>query len=183
MSRLIALYDRLSTLLQRLDGALPLLARLTFAATLLGYFWASAMTKVGHGIFGIFHPSVGAYYQIFPKVMEQVSGDISQLSAFHWLVVTAGTLAELVLPLLIVLGLCGRLAALAMIGFIAVQSLTDIYGHMAGVEVIGRWFDRDSASLILDQRLFWVMTLLVIVVKGSGALSLDRLMAVWLRGQ
>ena len=46
---------------------LPTLARFTFAAVLLMYFWGSAMTKLGDGIFGLFSPSVGAYAQIFPQ--------------------------------------------------------------------------------------------------------------------
>ncbi len=45
--------------------------------------------------------------------MEAVGYDVSQLGIFHWLVVTAGTLAEFILPLLIVIGLLTRLAALA----------------------------------------------------------------------
>jgi putative oxidoreductase len=56
-----------------------------------------------------------------------------------------------------------------------VQSLTDIYGHMAGEKTIGGWFDAASDALILDQRAFWVLLLVVLVIKGAGPLSLDRL--------
>ena len=53
MTRLIPLYRRATTRLEALsDGLLPLLARLTFAATLVGYFWASARTKLGDGVLG-----------------------------------------------------------------------------------------------------------------------------------
>lgn len=177
MTALVTLYDMISDALERsLDGLLPLLARLIFAAVLLAYFWASAVTKLGDGLFGFLQPSTGAYAQIFPRAMEAVTYDVSQLGVFHWLVVVAGTWAEFLLPLLIVLGLATRLAALGMIGFVAVQSLTDLYGH-GGIEhpeTLGAWFDRMPDAVILDQRALWVFLLLVLVIKGGGALSLDR---------
>jgi putative oxidoreductase len=152
------------------DWLLPTAARLLFAGVLLGYFWASAATKLD----GVFTPSLGAYAQIFPKVFEAVGYDASQLGLWHRLVVLAGAWAEYVLPLLIVLGLFTRLAALGMVGFVVVQSLTDIHGHGAGA---GAWFDRASDALILDQRAFWVLLLLVLVLKGAGPVSADRLLA------
>ena len=90
--------------------------------------------------------------------------------------------AEAVLPLLIILGLVTRLAALGMIGFIAVQSLTDIYGHMVDADTLGAWFDRSLGSLILDQRALWVMLLVVLVLKGAGPLSVDRAFGQWASG-
>jgi len=65
-----------------------------------------------------------------------------------------------------------------MIGFVAVQSLTDLYGHggIAHAETLGAWFDRVPDAAILDQRLFWVILLLVPVMKGAGPLSLDRVL-------
>ena len=157
------------------DAALPLLARFAFAAVLMFYYWASALTKVGDGLFGLFQPSLGAYAQIFPRAMEAAGYDASQLGTFHWAVVTAGTLAEFILPALILVGLLTRLAALGMIGFVVLQSLTDIVGHAADQATIGAWFDRLPDSVILDQRLLWVLVLLTLVLKGAGALSLDRL--------
>ena len=171
----------IKALLSRLDAAgdwlLPTLARFTFAATLAGYFWASALTKLGDGFFGFLSPSLGAYAQIFPRAMEAVGYDASQLGLFHWAVVTAGTLAEFVLPALIILGFATRLAGLGMIGFVVVQSLTDIIGHNADATAIGAWFDRVPDSHILDQRLFWTMLFVTLIVKGAGPLSLDRLIA------
>ena len=46
---------------------IPTLARIVFAGVLLVYYWNSAATKVGDGIFGIIFPSVGAYAQILPS--------------------------------------------------------------------------------------------------------------------
>ena len=158
------------------DELLPLLARFTFAAVLLMYFWQSGMTKLGDGFFGFLSPSLGAYAQIFPKAMESVGYDVSQLTFFHTIVVLAGTWAEFILPLFIVIGLLTRLSALGMIGFIVVQSLTDLYAHggLADPKVFGGWFDAASDALILDQRTLWVMVLLVLVFKGAGSLSVDR---------
>ena len=63
---------------------------------------------------------------------------------------------------------------MAMIGFILVQSLTDIFGHNVDAASIGRWFDRASDALILDPRLFWVFLLLFLAVNGAGRLSFDH---------
>lgn len=177
MVKLINWANEQTAMLSKLDWAVPTLARLLFASALLNYFWASALTKLGDGVLGIFQPSVGAYAQIFPRVMESVVYDTSQLNVFHWLVVVAGTWTEFILPALIVLGLLTRLSSLGMIGFIVVQSLTDLYGHGA-IEhegTLGAFFDRFPDAIILDQRAFWVFVLLVLVIKGAGPLSLDRL--------
>ncbi|MCK8462722.1 DoxX family membrane protein [Aliiroseovarius sp. S1339] len=181
MRALANLHNPLADLAERLAPAtLPTLARFTFAATLLGYFWASALTKTGDGLLGVFQPSLGAYAQIFPKAMEAASYDIGQLGMFHWAVVVAGTLAEFALPLLITIGLLTRLTALGMIGFVVVQSLTDLFGH-GGIEqpeTLGAWFDRIPDSVILDQRLFWMVLLVTLVLKGAGPLSVDRLLNI-----
>jgi putative oxidoreductase len=154
------------------------MARVLFAALFLMYFWVSGLTKLGDGVMGIFSPSVGAYAQIFPRAMEAAGYDTSQLSPFHTLVVLAGTWAEFVLPLMIVIGLLTRLAALGMIGFVTVQTLTDLYGHGAINEAgtLGAWFDKAPDSMILDQRALWVFLLATLVIKGAGPLSLDRVL-------
>ena len=50
LRHLIAVFDRAG------DWILPPISRLVFAAVLLGYFWASALTKFD----GIFTPMTGA---------------------------------------------------------------------------------------------------------------------------
>ena len=97
----------------------------------------------------------------------------SQLGLWHW----AGGAGRGAGPnsscrVLIVLGLFTRLAALGMVGFVVVQSLTDIFGHGAAR---GRWFDRASDALILDQRAFWLLLFACADQKGAGPLSADRL--------
>jgi putative oxidoreductase len=84
------------------------------------------------------------------------------------------TWMEFLLPLMIVVGLLTRLAALGMIVFVVVQSVTDIVGHGADAETIGGWFDRASDAAIADQRAFWVFLLLFLVIRGPGPFALDR---------
>ncbi len=175
MTALIRLQEAIFRPIERFEPlVMPLLARLVFAGVLFQYFWASAKTKLGDGFFGFLSPSTGAYAQIFPKKAEEVLYDVTQFSVFEKAVILAGTWAEFILPVLIVIGLFGRLASLGMIGFVVVQSLTDIFGHNAGPETIGTWFDRVSDSLIVDQRAFWVFLFLYVALRGAGALSVDR---------
>jgi putative oxidoreductase len=175
-----ALYARASAALEDATAAwlVPTLARIVFAGVLLIYFWRSALTKLGDGFFGFLSPSTGAYVQIFPKKAEAVGYDVTQFSFIEDLIVLAGTWAEFILPALIILGLLTRLAAFGMIGFIIVMSLTDIYGHMADAQTVGAWFDAPSGSLIMDQRGLWIFLLVVLVLRGGGPLSLDRLLGL-----
>lgn len=172
MTRLLSLHAELTRQLDRhADWLLPTLSRLVFAGVLLTYFWASALTKFA----GPFTPSTGAYGQIFPRVFDAVGFDETKLGLWHWAVALAGAYAELILPALIVLGLLTRLAALGMVGFVLLQSVTDIFGHGVGP---GAWFDRASDGVILDQRAFWMLLLAVLIGKGAGPLSADRFLGV-----
>ena len=150
------------------DWLLPTLARLVFAGALFLYFWNSALTKIEGSPFAL---SLGAYAQIFPTAVEAAGYDLSQLNAFHTIVALLGTWAEFLLPLAIVLGLLTRLAALGMMGFVVVQTTVDVTGH--GAE-LGAWFDR--AQGLADERAFWLLALAVLVLKGAGPLSVDRLL-------
>lgn len=174
MTLLQSIHAALERLLETVvTPLLPILARLVFVLVLLMYFWNSALTKLGPGLFGWLFPGDGAYVQIFPRAMEAVSYDSSQLSLWYWAVAVLGMWAEFVLPALIVLGLLTRLAALGMIGFILVQTATDIVAHGA---LPGAWLDTASDAVILDQRALWVLLLLILVARGGGWLSLDRLL-------
>lgn len=149
------------------------LARLYFAGILLVYYLNSALTKFGDGLFSF---SAGAYVQIFPKTMESVGYNEAELGFFYDLVVFMGTYAEVILPLLIVVGLLTRLAALGMIGFVIVQSIVDIAGHGLTGKSVGGWFDGSPDAIIFDQRALWVFLLIVIFLKGAGPFSVDRLL-------
>lgn len=178
MNTLISLHNRAATGLTHIaDWVTPTLARFVFAAVLFSYYWSSATTKLGDGFLGFLFPSDGAYIQIFPKAVEAAGYDTSQLNIGHWLVAVSGTWAEFILPVLIVLGLLTRLSALGMIGFILVQTLVDITGHNLAAADIGAWFDRGASSLIADQRALWIFLMIVLVFRGAGPLSLDRLLS------
>jgi putative oxidoreductase len=185
MPRLVAvltrLYDRVFMPLQRIgdEWLLGLAARFVFAAVLLVFFLNSALTKIGPGPFGFLSPSVGAYAQILPGMMEAVSYDVSRIAFFPWgLIVLFGTWAEFVLPVMIVAGLFTRAASLAFIVFIAVMTYVDIAGHNVDAATIGALFDGDPGAPIADQRLLWGLLLLVLAVRGAGAVSVD-----WLLGR
>ena len=176
MIRLVALHDRLFAALERAaePWLLGLLARLVFAAVLFGYYWTSALTKIGEGAFGFLALSDAAYFQILPPVVEAYGYDASAVPVLPWgLIVAAGTYAEFLLPVLIVLGLATRLAALGLIAFTLVQSCVDVAFHGAGAETLGALFDRHPSSTILDQRALWVFLYTYLAVKGAGTVSLD----------
>ena len=174
MTALIRLHDIVfGALAATAPWLLQTLARAVFAGVLFVYYWHSAGTKLD----GVFTPSLGAYAQIFPRATEAAGYDVSQLTAVHTAIVLAGSWAEYLLPVLIVAGLFTRLAAVGMIGFVAVQSWVDVTGHGLGAADIGAWFDRNPASLLMDQRAFWLFLLVVLAVKGAGPLSADRLLA------
>lgn len=178
ISKLQKLYCAIFGTISRLAKGwfLETAARLVFLAVIFFYYINSFFTKVGEGFLGFFQIQGGAYYQIVPGAMEASGGDPSAVSLISHLMVFFGTYAELILPVLIVVGLLTRAAALGMIGFMAVQTIVDIYAHGADEKTIGAWFDRFPDSLISDQRTLWVFVLLVLVIKGAGYLSLDNLL-------
>lgn len=174
------LHDRVFSTLERLtDGwFLGLFARFTFAAVLWGYFLNSARTKVGEGFLGFFQVAPGAYYQIALPAVEAAGGDVDAVAFLPWgLIVTLGTYGEFILPILLVVGLFSRVAAVGMIVFVAVQTLVDITVHQVGPETVGALFDRFPDSLIADQRLLWLVPLVYVALKGPGMVSLDHLLS------
>lgn len=169
MTALVALHNQIFERLDRTSDILtPTLARLVFVAVFLVYYWNSAMLKIDGSIFS---PSAGAFGQIFPKAAEAVLYDVSQMTFVQRIVIFFGTLAEFVLPTLLLVGLLTRATALAMIGFVWVQTLVDVTGH--GVPFGGLF---DNAITLADQRVMWTFLLLVIAIKGAGPISIDRLL-------
>lgn len=166
------------------DWFLGTAARLVFSSVLLVFFLNSAATKVGSGFPGFLIPGSGAYAQIVPKVAEAASYDVSQIAFIPWgVIVTLGTYAEAILPCLILAGLFTRIASTAMIGFIAVMTVTDVWAHGLDAKSIGGMFDGVQDSIVSDQRLLWVFPLIYLVVKGAGALSADALLARFCRSR
>ena len=183
ISRLAGYYNLVFEKLQNSleDWFLGLAARFVFAGVLFVYLFNSALTKIGDGFFGFLTITDNAYFQILPSVVERFDYDASQVPFFPYdIIVAAGTYSEFILPVLIVVGLFTRLAALGMIGFVAVQSFVDIAFHGVDEKTIGALFDRFSDSVIVDQRSLWVFLLIYLVIRGPGLLSLD---ALWTRKQ
>jgi putative oxidoreductase len=179
-TRLKRLHDMVFGVVEHaLDGwFLGLAARFVFAAVLWMYFLNSARTKVGDGFLGFFSIRDNAYYQIVLPAVDAAGGDVSQVAFIPWgLMVVMGTYGEFILPLLVVLGLFARMAALGMIAFIGVQTLVDVTIHQVGPGAIGALFDRFPDAVIMDQRLLWVFPLVCVAVKGAGAVSLDAVAA------
>lgn len=178
MTRAVSLIEFYRRTVRRFEAALDgwflgAFARLVFLAVLVPYYLNSALTKFD----GPFSIADGAYYQIALPAVEAAGGDVSAVSFFPWgLMVVLGSYGEFILPLLIVAGLCTRIAAVGMIGFVIVQSLTDILVHNVDASTIGTLLDRFPDSLILDQRLLWIFPLTYLAVKGAGWLSVDRLL-------
>ncbi len=157
---------------------ISLFARLIFLAVLLLYFWNSGNTKIGEGLFGIFNIQDGAYFQILGEPgLAAYDFDVSKLPWYLHFMVFFGTLSEFVLPLLIVLGLFTRIAAIGMSVFIFVQTYVDIYVHGVDAGTIGKLFDREATSLVMDQRALWIFLLVVLIIKGAGSISLDRILS------
>jgi len=179
MRSLIQLHDKVFDCAKALlKPVMPILLRITFLATLFGYYLQSAGTKVWdrkgeEGIFDIFTLESGVYAQIFPKTFEAVGYDESQLGFIYDLIAYLGTAGEFILPILIVVGLFTQLAALGMVIFVIVQTYVDITGH--GAEA-GSLFDRSYE--MIDERAIWIVLLLAIIAKGAGALSLDRVFKI-----
>lgn len=175
MTKLLSIHDAIFAAIQKTMGEwfLPTLARFSFAAVLLMYFWKSAKTKLGDGIGGLFSLDPNGYVQIFPQKLEELGYDPSGLNIVYKLIAILGTWAEFILPALILIGLFTRLAALGMIGFVAVQTFVDVTGHGAK---IGQWFNNASGELIADQRLLWFVIFAIMIIKGAGPFSVDRLL-------
>lgn len=163
---------------------LSLAARFAFAAVLFGYYWNSALTKIGDGAFGFLSITDAAYFQIVPPVVEAAGYDASAVPFLPWgMVVWLGTYSEFLLPVLIVAGLFTRLAALGMLVFVVVQSYVDIAFHGVDAATIGALFDREATSAIADQRLLWALLLVTLIVKGGGLVSVDALVGHVLRAR
>ncbi|MEP1934071.1 MAG: DoxX family protein [Roseibium sp.] len=188
MGMIISFFVKLYTIvfgaLERITEGwfLGLAARFIFAAVLLQFFLNSAMTKIGGSIMNIFTPTAGAYAQMLPGMMEQVSYDTSQIAFFPFgLMVLLGTWGEFLLPVMVVLGLFTRFASLGMIIFVLVMTYVDINGHGADAATIGALFDGQPYAIISDDRLLWIFLLLVPMLKGPGLISLDALLSSYYR--
>ncbi len=160
-------------------SALGFQARLVFAAVLSTYFLISAASKIGGSdlsmgpdVTGTFL-SLGAFYSLAPVQLEVAGGAPAMLSIAVWIAVHGLVMAEALLPVLLVVGLATRFAALGLIGLVIMTSAIDVFGHGAPPEAVGSLFDASPYDQILDLRLLWIMLLTVPAALGGGWLSID----------
>lgn len=136
-------WNRSAERLQRLlgDSVLCLVARLGIASI----FFLSGRTKVE------------GFLSITPNTYELFQSEYALPLLSPWLAAHLATYAEHLFPLLLVLGLFTRLAALALLGMTLV---IEIFVYP------------DAWSVHLS----WAGLLLLLIARGAGKLSLDRLL-------
>jgi putative oxidoreductase len=152
-----------------------LFARFVFASTLYVYYLNSAKTKIGKGLLGFLEITDGAYVQIAGPAFEAAGYEQSAMPLPAHIMVFMGTYGEFILPVLVIIGLFSRIGASGMIAFIFVQTYVDVSVHSVA---LGSLFNGQPGD-ILDQRLFWLVPLLYVVLKGPGAISLDNILSRW----
>lgn len=149
-SFLPGLAGRAETLLAAIPAALPLLAlRVALAVP----FYKSGLTKWS----GFLQLSDGARYLFTEEFRLHIFGNAYPYP-FPLTAATLAGIAEIVLPVLLVIGLGTRFAALGLLAMTAVIQLTVPEG----------W---------ANFHLPWAAMALALVVHGGGTLSLDRLLA------
>ncbi|MDD9909470.1 MAG: DoxX family protein [Ahrensia sp.] len=172
---LLGIYDGLViSVTTALEGWFTgLAARFAFASVIAVYYLNSAWSGMNGSLIGLFNVGDGTYAAALPARMEEVVYDPSMLTTFEHLFVHAGVWAEFFLPILIIVGLFTRIAAVGMIVVVIVQSWVDVFGHGLEGKSIGAMFDRLPDAIIFDQRLLWVFLLGILALHGAGKVSLD----------
>ncbi|MVT00812.1 DoxX family protein [Devosia marina] len=147
--RAIALWNRLDAGLGAVPAALALLAlRIALAIP----FWRSGLTKWD----GFLNLSTGARYLFEQEFKLHIFGQAFAYPAPLTMAFLAG-LGEIILPILLVLGLGTRFAALGILGMTVIIQLTVPDG-------------------LINFHLPWFAMALALVVYGGGTLSADRLL-------
>ena len=135
-----------------LNGAMAEGIALLFTrVALAGIFWRSARTKVEDG--SILTIKDTTFYQFSDAPFNQVPLINGDLGAY------VTTYTEHLLPVLLLLGLATRLGALGVLGMTLVIQ-TFVFPEMAV------WW---------QTHILWVAMALVLIVRGGGLFSLDRL--------
>lgn len=165
---------------KRIAG-LCVVSRAVFAAVLLPWFVIGAMSKIG-GLTLSLGPTVaglplslGAFYAYVPDRIGDLSGGLPQFGVATQVYVGLMVGAELLLPILIVLGLWARAAAL---GFSLHQLVFLLTTESA--ENLGAAFDASPFDMMPDQFLLWIMLMGPVALFGAGPLSGDALVGKWL---
>lgn len=139
-------------LIARLSGPVPEGIALLFTrVALAGIFWRSARTKVEDGSFLTIKDAT--FFQFSDAPFNQVPILNGELGAY------VTTYMEHFLPILLLLGLATRLGALGILGMTLVIQIF-VFPEMAV------WW---------QTHILWVAMALVLIVRGGGLFSLDRL--------
>lgn len=137
---------------ERLSGSIPEGIALLFTRiALAGIFWRSARTKVEEGSFLTIRDTT--FFQFSEAPFNQVPLLNGELGAY------VTTYLEHFLPLLLLLGLATRLGALGILGMTLVIQIF-VFPEMAV------WW---------QTHILWVAMALILIVRGGGLFSLDRL--------
>lgn len=140
------------TAADRLQSVLQPFALLALRLPVAWVFWVSARTKVEG--WNIFSPSPGAFF-----LFEHEYGMPFPVLSAH-----LATLAEHILPVLLVLGLATRLGAL---GLLAMTLVIQLFVYPDA------W---------VSHHMFWATILFAVLALGPGRFSLDHLILGRLRG-
>lgn len=141
----LTFWNLLSSALEKLQPVAQLAARLYVAKV----FFMAGLTKLRDWETTVFLFTEEYHVPLLPPEVAAV----------------AGTAGEIVLPVLLVLGLGGRFAALGLsvVNVMAVISLSDI------------------PEAAMTQHLFWGSLLAALVLWGPGKLALDTWLSPWLQ--
>ncbi|MBQ0771759.1 MAG: DoxX family protein [Sphingomonadales bacterium] len=139
-------------LIRAVSGAVPEGIALLFTRiALAGIFWRSARTKVEDGSFLTIKDTT--FFQFSDAPFNQVPILNGDLGAY------VTTYTEHLLPILLLLGLATRIGALGVLGMTLVIQ-TFVFPEMAV------WW---------QTHILWVAMALILIVRGGGIFSLDRL--------
>ncbi|MEP4249401.1 DoxX family protein [Tateyamaria sp.] len=179
MTALTRLQAALFAPFDRDDWLLPTVARIVFLAVFFFYFNNSFGTKISNFEIPLLSIKVplaltpdasSVFVQMFPKAFEAAGYDETAMPPIYWGLAVIGTWAEFLLPVFLILGLFTRLSAIGMIGFVLVQTFTDVVGHSIA---LGSLFN--NLPELVDTRMLWIFLLLVLAIKGAGPFSIDRI--------
>ena len=143
------LHDLVFSTLSRAAGTwfTGLFFRLAFSSVLLMYFLNSAKTKIGSGFPDFLIPGSGAYMQILPTITEAAGYDTDAIAFIPYgLIVTLGTYAEFIFPVLILVGLFTRAASLSDQRLLWIAPLVYLTLHGPGSVSLDRLLGRSKTS-------------------------------------
>lgn len=149
MSAVSALQSRYDAITTRLSGALPESLVLAFVRVVLaGIFWRSGRTKVEEG----------SWLQLSETTYELFRTEYAGVPLPPEVAAVMATLAEHVLPALLLAGLFTRLSALGLLGMTMVIQFF-VYPDA--------WWGEHS---------LWTALALCLIVRGAGQFSLDAML-------